>query len=310
MKNENPIRILGDYSRPSHEGYRNTIDLPDGNNVVPLRSNTIRLATRRTIDQSVDGKLRDNNAEESWELLEDLALYDNDSWNNPRDFAKPVKAISLPQDVPSTSDHHLIEIKNQVQCLMEAHLAPNPPVQMNKIASSCEICSGPRDTQYCMENFKQAFVEYASSRTDEAGGEMPERMEDHGLFTLLCRLGDSKPFDSLADLDMDKDPATPLLVGRGFLATTNTVIDCKKAKITVGEGVTRNMWKSKELTKNKIDWNRPPIEGDGMWHIRIELIDPDGERFKKSFQSIPTTRKLSKKKNPSEIIDLDHLHDF
>ncbi|GJW72742.1 hypothetical protein Tco_0132112, partial [Tanacetum coccineum] len=28
---------------PSHEGYRNTIELPDGNNVVSLRSDTIRL---------------------------------------------------------------------------------------------------------------------------------------------------------------------------------------------------------------------------------------------------------------------------
>ncbi|GJY08648.1 zinc finger, CCHC-type containing protein [Tanacetum coccineum] len=31
--------------------------------------------TRRTIDQSVSGKLRDKNAKESWALLEDLALY-------------------------------------------------------------------------------------------------------------------------------------------------------------------------------------------------------------------------------------------
>ncbi|GKB46878.1 hypothetical protein Tco_0897631 [Tanacetum coccineum] len=38
-----PIRTLGDYSKPSHEGYRNTIKLPAGNNVVPLRSDTIRL---------------------------------------------------------------------------------------------------------------------------------------------------------------------------------------------------------------------------------------------------------------------------
>ncbi|GKE85592.1 MAK10-like protein, partial [Tanacetum coccineum] len=72
---------------------------------------------------------------------EDLALYDSEGWNNPRDFANPVKAISLPQDVP-----------------------------MNKITSSCEICSGPHDTQYCMENPEQTFVEYASSRTDEARG--------------------------------------------------------------------------------------------------------------------------------------------
>ncbi|GKC52603.1 hypothetical protein Tco_1075348 [Tanacetum coccineum] len=33
-----------------------------------------------------------------------------------------------------------------------------------------EICSVPHDTQYCMENPKQSFVNYASLRTDEAGG--------------------------------------------------------------------------------------------------------------------------------------------
>ncbi|GKB23777.1 hypothetical protein Tco_0863178 [Tanacetum coccineum] len=43
MENENHIRTLGDYSKPSHEGYRNTIELPIGNKVVPLRSDTIRL---------------------------------------------------------------------------------------------------------------------------------------------------------------------------------------------------------------------------------------------------------------------------
>ncbi|GKC22141.1 hypothetical protein Tco_1024291 [Tanacetum coccineum] len=147
MRDENPIRTLGDYSKPSHEGYRNTIELLVGNNV-----------------------LRDLNAKESWALLEDLALYDNESWNDPRDFAKPVKAIALPQDVPSTSDRRLIELENQVQRLMEAHLAPTQPTQVNKITTSCEICSGPHDTQYCMEDPEQAFVEYASSRTDEAGG--------------------------------------------------------------------------------------------------------------------------------------------
>ncbi|GJY62367.1 hypothetical protein Tco_0463024 [Tanacetum coccineum] len=87
------------------------------------------------------GKLRDRKAKESWALLEDLTIYENKSWNNPRDFTKPVKAISLPQDV-----------------------------QMNKITSSCDMCSGPHDTQYNMENPEQAFVKYASSRTNEAGG--------------------------------------------------------------------------------------------------------------------------------------------
>nr|GEU60611.1 hypothetical protein [Tanacetum cinerariifolium] len=128
-------------------------------------------------------------------------------------------------------------------------------------------------------------------------GEVPKKIKDPGLFTLPCRLGDSKPFDILADLgscvnliplyifkkpkirlleetdhvfglvdgtksnlvgivknlevhiekiklledfyvmDMEKDPATPLLVGRRFLATASTIIYCKKDKIAV-EGVT------------------------------------------------------------------------
>ncbi|GJS79823.1 MAK10-like protein [Tanacetum coccineum] len=247
MGDENPICTLGDYSKPSHEGYRNTIELPVGNNVVPLRSDTIRLVQNgcsfhglRSEDPNqhlkdflklmdsldINGSittwedlttrflaqffpsgrtaklrndilmfqqhhgeslseawtcfkdllqkslimastfLRDRNAEESWALLEDLALNDNKSWNDLRDFAKLVKAITFPQDVPNTSDHRLIEIENQVQRLMEAYLAPTQPTQVNRITTPCEICSGPYDTQYCMEDPEQAFVEYASSRTD------------------------------------------------------------------------------------------------------------------------------------------------
>nr|GEV66026.1 MAK10-like protein [Tanacetum cinerariifolium] len=194
MRDANHIRTLEDYSKPSHEGYRNTIDLPVENIVVPLRSDTIwihlhmrgsyyafhcsilstgkdrKTLQRRTIDQSASGKLRDRNAEESWALLKDLSLYANESWNDPRHFTKPVKAIYLPQDVPTTSDRCLIDLENQVQRLMEAHLASMQPAQVNKITTSCEICSVPHDTQYYMENPEQAFVEYASSRTDEAGG--------------------------------------------------------------------------------------------------------------------------------------------
>ncbi|GJX54170.1 MAK10-like protein [Tanacetum coccineum] len=119
-------------------------------------------------------------------------------------------------------------------------------------------------------------------------GEIPAKIEDPRLFTLPCRLGDSKLFDTLADLgscvniiplyffkklniglleetdhifgladetisylvgivkdvevhigklkllnefyviDIKKDLETPLLVGRGFLATANTIINCEE----------------------------------------------------------------------------------
>ncbi|GJU44204.1 MAK10-like protein [Tanacetum coccineum] len=179
MENKNLVHTSGDYSRPSHEGYRNTIELPDGNNVVPLRSDTIRERTRLRLFQF---SLRDQASNwlerlpagsiSTWEdlttrflaqffpprrtsklqndilmfqqhqgeslskawtrfkdlLQKDLALYDNKSWNDPKDFAKPLMEISLPQDVPSSSDLHLIEIENQVQRLMKAHLAPKSSV--------------------------------------------------------------------------------------------------------------------------------------------------------------------------------------
>ncbi|GJU24391.1 hypothetical protein Tco_1163012 [Tanacetum coccineum] len=88
--------------------------------------------------------------------------------------SKRLKGLVTDPTVPSTSDRRLIELENQVQCLMEAHLAPKQPIQVNKITYSCEICSGPHNTQYCMENSEKAFIDYSSSRTDEAGDEAKE----------------------------------------------------------------------------------------------------------------------------------------
>ncbi|GKA89843.1 hypothetical protein Tco_0811655 [Tanacetum coccineum] len=123
---------------------------------------------------------------EAW--TQDLTLYDNESWNNQRDFAKPVKEIALPQDVPSTSDCRLIELKNQVQRLMEAHLAPTQPTQVNKITTSCEICRWVSNFMASQDarlskfeaNFKQQQSEMTSkidtvlkAITDRIAGALP-----------------------------------------------------------------------------------------------------------------------------------------
>ncbi|GKC10745.1 hypothetical protein Tco_1007527 [Tanacetum coccineum] len=190
-------------------------------------------ATRRTIDQSAGGKLRDKNVEESWALLEDLALYDNESWNDPRDFAKPVKAIFLPQEVMSTSDRRLIKLEYQVQRLMEAYIAPMQPTQVNKITSSCEICSGPHDTQYCMENPVQAFVEYASSRTDEAGDVRLSKFEadfkhhqsemtnkiDTVLKAITDRMAGALPSDTVKNPKLNVNSTAPVLSARSYPTT-------------------------------------------------------------------------------------------
>nr|GEX78675.1 MAK10-like protein [Tanacetum cinerariifolium] len=228
MRDENPIRTLGDYSRPSHKGYQNTTELLDGNNVAPLRSDTIRLVQNGcsfhilrsedptqhlkdfiklvdSLDLDVANRERirltsrllndilmfqqhqGESLSKAWTRFKDLLqkvshhginlwlqvqiFYDHVNLATRRtiDQSDSVKAISLPQDVPSTSDRRLIELENQVQHLMEAYLDPKSSVQVNKITSSCVICSGPHDTQYCMKNPEQAFVDYASSHSDEAG---------------------------------------------------------------------------------------------------------------------------------------------
>nr|GFA57562.1 MAK10-like protein [Tanacetum cinerariifolium] len=82
----------------------------------------------QAVDHVTGGNLRDKSVKESWELIKNLSLRDHESWNDPRDLAKPVQAIYLPQDVSSTSDRRLIELENQVQLLMKAHLAPKSSV--------------------------------------------------------------------------------------------------------------------------------------------------------------------------------------
>ncbi|GKF47408.1 hypothetical protein Tco_0137210 [Tanacetum coccineum] len=69
-----------------------------------------------------------------------------------------------------------------------------------------------------------------------------------------------------------------------------------------------NIWESEDLIKKPINWDKPPKNKDGAWHAKIRLIDPDGEEFTKTLQSIPTTRKLSKRESPREIIDLNHFY--
>ncbi|GJV41067.1 hypothetical protein Tco_1419507 [Tanacetum coccineum] len=89
-RDEKPIRTLGDYSKPSHEGYKNTIELPVGNNL-------------------------------------NLALYDHEGWNDTKEFAKPVKAISIPQGTSKTPDRRLLELEDQINFLLKgSRPAPTP----------------------------------------------------------------------------------------------------------------------------------------------------------------------------------------
>ncbi|GKB07316.1 MAK10-like protein [Tanacetum coccineum] len=67
-------------------------------------------------------------------------------------------------------------------------------------------------------------------------------------------------------IDMKKDPETPLLVGRGFLATANAVIDYRMAKIAVGEGITRSVFRVKGVDLDGIGARTP-------YYARKDFLD-------------------------------------
>ncbi|GJY96597.1 zinc finger, CCHC-type containing protein [Tanacetum coccineum] len=122
MGDANPIRTLGDYSRSSHEGYRKTIELPKGNNVVPLRSDNIRLVQNgcsfyelreKTRLRLFQFSLRDQAS--NW--LERLPAGSISTWEDLTtrflaQFFTPGR-IDLLQKVP----HHGIDLWLQVQIL-------------------------------------------------------------------------------------------------------------------------------------------------------------------------------------------------
>ncbi|GJY24814.1 hypothetical protein Tco_0398472 [Tanacetum coccineum] len=74
MGDENPIHTLRDYSKPSHEGYRNTIELPVGNNVVPLQSDTIRLVQNGCLFHGLRSEDPNQHLKDFLKLMDSLDL--------------------------------------------------------------------------------------------------------------------------------------------------------------------------------------------------------------------------------------------
>nr|GEW79775.1 hypothetical protein [Tanacetum cinerariifolium] len=99
-------------------------------------------------------------------------------------------------------------------------------------------------------------------------------------------VGKLKLLEDFYIIDIEKGPTCPLLVRRRFLATASTVIDCKKAKIAVGEGITKSIFGVKEI---------------GLGHVGTPYWTTLAKR--NSYESQPSTSDIVPKIDDVSLVD-------
>ncbi|GKC09225.1 MAK10-like protein [Tanacetum coccineum] len=310
MENENLIRTLGDYSKPKHEGYQNSIELPVGNNMVPLQSDTIRLVQNEcsfyglrsedpnqhlkdflkladSLDLDVANRkrtrlrlfqfsLRDQasnwlerlltgsistwedltthflvqvfppgrtvklrngilmNADESWKIIKNLALYDHERWNDSKDFVKPFKVIATSQNILKMPVRRLLELEDHINFLLKrpqpvprarsahvpqayAEAAPQIPTRETSMSHRGRILSLFAKPQSALgTNFKARVRDYMAAHTKrmerfenaifKQWEEINDRMTE--MFGLLKELTASRTLEKVLIREEARDPVT------------------------------------------------------------------------------------------------------
>ncbi|GJS94364.1 hypothetical protein Tco_0801332 [Tanacetum coccineum] len=112
MGDENPHRTLGNYSRPSHEGYRNTIEVPNGNDLEPLRSDSIRLVQNGC---SFHG------------------LWSEDPNHHLKDFLKIVDSVDLNVETRKRTRLRLFQFPFETTLAIGLSISPLDPSSLERI---------------------------------------------------------------------------------------------------------------------------------------------------------------------------------
>ncbi|GJU98904.1 hypothetical protein Tco_1328175 [Tanacetum coccineum] len=231
MGDKKPPRTLGDYSRPSHEGYQNTIELPEGNNVVPLRSDTIRLVQNGCAFYGLRSEDPNQHLKDFLKLVDSLDLnVKNRERTRLRLFqiSFPIKlAIGL-----NWSSRHLILHGKSWQAFVDYTSSRTDEAGANNFqkdqpqvkaltVNKIETLKLKEPKRALEDEFKDLHLklpvlevlahapmynaildkyveslELGKNGSAIIQGEMTKKMKDPGLFTFPCRLGNSKPFDT------------------------------------------------------------------------------------------------------------------
>ncbi|GJZ92422.1 zinc finger, CCHC-type containing protein [Tanacetum coccineum] len=126
------------------------------------------------IDRAAGGKLHDKNTDESWEIIENLVLYDHEGWNYSKDHVKPVKAVVVSLNASKTPDRRLLELKDHIN----EHVRPNPQPQALETSFEARVQDYMAAHTERMERFENAIFKQRE--------EINERMAE--MFGLLKEL--------------------------------------------------------------------------------------------------------------------------
>nr|GEV59477.1 zinc finger, CCHC-type [Tanacetum cinerariifolium] len=241
MGDVNPIHTLEDYSKTSHEGYRNTIELLVGNNVVPLRSDTIRLVQNGWSFHELRSEDLNQHLKDFLKLMDLLGLNGENRERTRlclfqyslRDQASkwlehlPVGSITTWEDLTTRflaqffPSRRNAKLRNTIMMF-----------QQHQGESLSEAWTHFKDLlqKYCMKKPKQAFFEYASSHTDEAKDARLSKFEadfkqqqsemtnkfDIVLKAITDRIGGALPSDRVKNLKLNVNSTSSVLSARSY----------------------------------------------------------------------------------------------
>ncbi|GJX95658.1 MAK10-like protein [Tanacetum coccineum] len=154
---------------------------------------------------------------------ENLALYDHEIWDDPRDLAKPVKAINSSQDVPNTSDCRLLELEDQISYLLKGSKTTPKTSSTRPPQAYANVAQTER-----MERFEEAIYkqrEEIKERMTEISNLLKELTKEKSPEKVLVREEVSKPVTkyvnaiSLVRVESDKDRGSDEIVDKDNMET-------------------------------------------------------------------------------------------
>nr|GEV59808.1 putative reverse transcriptase domain-containing protein [Tanacetum cinerariifolium] len=159
------------------------------------------------------------NADESWEIIKNLSLYNHEGWNDIKEFVKSVKAISTPQSTLKTPDRRLLELKDQINFLLKGS-RPTPKSSSTHIPQAYAEAVYPKPRpQNQNKSPKQNPFTFREPHT--------ERMErfENAIFKQREEINDrmTKMFGLLKELTTSRTPKKVLIREEAKFPVTKNV---------------------------------------------------------------------------------------